>query len=355
MSITPNQIILGSALEVLKTFTDNSIDCCVTSPPYWGLRDYGVDDQLGLEKTPEEFISKLTEIFNEVNRVLKPEGTLWLNLGDSYAAGANYGKSTHNIDFNKRSGNSSGKRKQEANSHIKPRVKNLKPKDLVGIPWMAAFSLRSAGWYLRQDIIWSKPNPMPESVTDRCTKSHEYIFLMSKSKQYYYDHEAIKQPLAESSVSRLSQDIESQEGSERVPGKTNGKMKAVRAHGIVRDRKLDYNSKEKILRPHTSRGENTKESELEEPDSKANKRSVWTIPTMGYKEAHFATYPEKLITDCIKAGCPEDGIVLDPFMGAGTTAIVARKLNRNYIGIELNPEYKDIAEKRILNELGMFS
>ena len=279
MSITPNQIILGSALEVLKTFTDNSIDCCVTSPPYWGLRDYGVDDQLGLEKTPEEFISKLTEIFNEVNRVLKPEGTLWLNLGDSYAAGANYGKSTHNIDFNKRSGNSSGKRKQEANSHIKPRVKNLKPKDLVGIPWMAAFSLRSAGWYLRQDIIWSKPNdlvgmpwrlafalqadgwwlrsdiiwskpnPMPESVTDRPTKSHEYIFLMSKSKQYYYDHEAIKQPLAESSVSRLSQDIESQEGSERVPGKTNGKMKAVRAHGIVRDRKLDYNSKKKILRP----------------------------------------------------------------------------------------------------------
>jgi site-specific DNA-methyltransferase (adenine-specific) len=198
-------------------------------------------------------------------------------------------------------------------------------------------------------------DPMPESVTDRCTKAHEYIFLLSKSQTYYYDHEAIKTPMADSSIQRLDQDIENQIGSTRVPGKTNGNMKACRANGISRDRLLNYNSKEAELRPNTKRGGFEKESDLPLPEAKANKRSVWTVNTMPYSEAHFATFPERLIVDCIKAGCPEGGIVLDPFMGAGTTGLVARKLNRNYVGIELNPTYTEIAQRRIQSEIGLFN
>lgn len=336
----------------MKQLADNSIDCCVTSPPYFGLRDYGTDGQIGLEETPDLFVAKMVEVFEQVRRVLKPEGTLWLNLGDSYAANRGY-QVSHEIRGSKaaaEAGSVNGR-------GMKATDYGLKPKDLIGIPWMVAFALRSQGWYLRQDIIWSKPNPMPESVTDRCTKAHEYIFLMSKSGKYYYDQEAIKQPVADSSVQRLSQDVENQNGSNRVPGKTNGSMKAVgkvRPNGIVRDRLLDYDSKEKQLRQNTERGGYENESDLPEPSGFANKRSVWTVTTMPYSEAHFATFPERLIVDCIKAGCPENGIVLDPFMGAGTTALVSRKLNRNYVGFELNPEYIKIAEKRINTEIGLF-
>jgi DNA modification methylase len=412
-----NKIYQGDCKEVMKTFPDESIQCCVTSPPYWGLRDYGtatwdggdsdcdhidseklaernrqkksmiavgeridgstrtrvhdetigkewqykqtckkcgairIDSQLGLEKTPEEYIEKMVDVFREVKRVLKKDGTCWINIGDSYWGGkgkSNYAfqekRTSESIEGNQHNITGMGETRPQDGKHDV-----IKPKDLVGIPWMLAFALRADGWYLRQDIIWHKPNPMPESVTDRCTKSHEYIFLLSKSQQYYYDNEAIKEPLAGSSIVRLSQNIESQEGSTRVPGKTNGNMKAIRPNGISRDRLLNYNSKEKILRPNTKRGGVEKESDLPEPSMLRNKRSVWTITTKPFKKAHFATFPKKLIDPCILAGCPKGGIVLDPFIGAGTVGLVAVENNRNYIGCELNPEYIKIAERRILN------
>lgn len=371
-----NKIYNSDCIEGMKLLPDNCIDCCVTSPPYFGLRDYGNDGQIGLEETPELFITKLMEVFNEVRRVLKPEGTLWLNLGDSYN-----GNKQGNTNGTYANGViDKGKAYATTDNFKKKLVEGLKPKDLIGIPWMAAFALRSAGWYLRQDIIWHKPNPMPESVTDRCTKSHEYIFLLSKSQKYYYDQDAIRTTVKDSTVQRMMQQIEDQKGSERVPGKTNGTMKAVgpgrnpaphdskggnqgsaagikamRANGITRDRLLNYDSKEKVLRGNENReAVYNSESEIPLPDGKANKKSVWTVTTKPFSEAHFATFPEDLIVDCIKAGCPEDGIVIDPFMGAGTTGLVARKLNRNYIGYELNPEYIKIAEKRIFTNIGLF-
>lgn len=311
-----NKIYNSDCLTFLIGLPDNFIDCCVTSPPYYGLRDYGVDGQLGLESTPEEYVSKLVQIFSRVKRVLKPEGTLWLNLGDSYA---NNGCNSSQV------GGSTGERIRAGRKGImdsRPRKipVNVKPKDLIGIPWMVAFALRADGWYLRQDIIWHKPNPMPESVTDRCTKSHEYIFLLSKSQKYYYDQNAIKDPQVESSLQRLKKGWNGN-GDRAYPdgpqnhiknymGKTDEEIEKLRSIG-------------------------------------ANKRSVWTVPTMPYSEAHFATFPEKLIVPCIKAGCPEGGIVLDPFMGAGTTALVSHKLNRNYLGCDINSEYCTLAEKRI--------
>lgn len=306
-----NKIYNENCLTGLKNLPDNSIDCCVTSPPYFGLRDYGTDEQIGLEETPELFVSKLVEVFTEVKRVLKDEGTLWLNLGDSYASqgGGQVEQTVRNSNDYVNAGQSKGKSRKAPTG--------VKPKDLIGIPWMVAFALRSSGWYLRQDIIWSKPNPMPESVTDRCTKSHEYIFLLSKSTKYYYDAEAIKKEMECS-----EHDKRSRKGKKRFPTKL--------VNGI--------------------RGDNP-----ERVYEFANKRSVWTVNTRPYSEAHFATFPERLIIDCIKAGCPENGTILDPFMGAGTTALVARKLNRNYIGFELNPDYIKIAEKRLQKELGMFN
>ncbi len=345
-----NSILHGDVMDMLKTIPDNYVNCVVTSPPYWGLRDYGHAEQIGLEKTPELYTAKMVEVFNQVKRVLKPDGTLWLNLGDSYAGS---GKGAADYTMKDRNCLSQTHHNVGDTTGIF-KTDSYKPKDLIGIPWMVAFALRSAGWYLRSDIIWHKPNPMPESVTDRPTKSHEYIFLMSKSSKYYYDYEAIQTPLKDISLARLSQDIQNQKGSERVPGKTNGNMKAVaRPFGIVRDRLLDYDSKEKALRDNSNRGGFNKESDLPEPKPMANKKSVWTVTTKPYKDAHFATFPQELIIDCIKAGCPEGGIVLDPFMGAGTTAIVARKLKRNYIGIELNEKYIKIANKRIEKELGL--
>lgn len=340
-----NHIYNEDCLAGLKMLPDNCIDCCVTSPPYWGLRDYGVEGQLGLERTPGEYVAKMVDIFSEVRRVLKSEGTLWLNIGDSYVSG--YHSRTDEIEEKHttiRSRANGGVKRQ-----INKKTGELKLKDLVGIPWMVAFALRSEGWYLRQDIIWSKTSPMPESVTDRCTKSHEYIFLMSKTKKYYYDQEAIKTPLKDSSVKRLGKEVGNQKGRERVSGKTNGNMKAVKFGGNKADGygTRIHSGKKWLPKSYDKEGDLT-------GGGKANRRSVWTVATQPFKGAHFATFPPKLIVDCIKAGCPENGIVLDPFMGAGTTALVARKLNRNYVGFELNPEYIEMAHKRLANELGMF-
>ena len=303
-----NHIYLGDCLEVLNGFPDESVNCCVTSPPYWGLRDYGVDGQAGLEKTPEEYVQRMVEIFREVRRVLKSDGTLWLNLGDSYS-----GSGRGNNPNGKQGTNKRTCFDPENSGYVPP---GLKPKDLVGIPWMTAFALRADGWYLRQDIIWHKPNPMPESVRDRCTKAHEYIFLLSKSSKYYYDAEAIKEPLAKP-----------EELLRKTPAVFGGRNK----HDGYGTR---LHSGKEYVGTYTGR----------------NKRSVWTIPTRPFKEAHFATFPEKLIEPCISAGCPEGGIVLDPFMGAGTTGLVAYKNKRDYIGIELNPEYREMAIRRIQKE-----
>jgi DNA modification methylase len=348
-------IFHGNSLDVLKELPSESVHCCVTSPPYWGLRDYGCNGQLGLEKTPAEYIANMVEIFRMVRELLTDDGTLWLNIGDSYASG----KGTC---FNPGGGCSSiGKDRKEAGAHPLDRgnksdleAVGLKPKDLVGIPWMVAFALRADGWYLRQDIIWSKPNPMPESVTDRCTKSHEYIFLLSKSPRYYYDQEAIKEPIKDTSVARLIQDVESQAGSERVPGKTNGNMKAVKFGGNKQcpDTRLQSG---KEWHPLCAGGSPASQGHsgyfnvdgTARGGIMANKKSVWTVTTKGYKEAHFATFPPELIIPCIKAGCPEGGIVLDPFFGSGTTGEVCRKLSRKCIGIELNEAYiEDLAIKR---------
>ena len=297
-------ILVGDVRDVLAGLDDKSVNCCVTSPPYWGLRDYGVDGQLGLEATPEEYVANMVAVFREVRRVLRDDGTLWLNLGDSYA----------NLRGGKKPGLYEDKRNDAATWQARVSIlpPGLKPKDLVGIPWRVAFALQADGWYLRSDIIWSKPNPMPESVTDRPTKAHEYVFLMSKAARYYYDSEAIKEPVASSSIARLAQpSLPEQAGSSRVPGKTNGNMKAV-GNGKTR-----------------------------------NRRSVWTVNTQPYKGAHFATFPEKLIEPCVLAGCPAGGTVLDPFAGSGTTGAVAKRLGRGFIGIELNPDYIGLCEERI--------
>jgi len=304
-----NSIICGDALTELKKLPAESVDCCITSPPYWGLRDYGVFGQLGLEKTPEEYVAKMVEVFREVKRVLKKEGTCWLNLGDSYngSGGAGY-----------QFGDPKKPRIEHFNNPNQ-KYKGLKPKDLVGIPWHVAFALQADGWYLRQDIIWHKPNPMPESVTDRCTKSHEYIFLLAKSQKYYFDNEAIKEP---------AKDAESYNGRRK---KTGGRRENEQADKYI---KQNFGG--------------IKAGTLFE---KVNKRSVWRINTKSFKEAHFATFPEDLIVPMVLAGCPLKGIVLDPFMGSGTTALVAKKLGRNYLGIELNPAYIKIANKRLAQEV----
>ena len=333
--IEKNTIINGNSLEVLKSLPDNSIDCCVTSPPYYALRDYGCDGQIGLEETPEKYIERLCEVFSEVRRVLTPEGTLWLNIGDSYN-----GNKVGNTEVVK------NKKVSESNDFHKKLWGGAKPKDLIGIPWMLAFTLRSQGWYLRQDIIWHKPNPMPESVTDRCTKSHEYIFLMSKSQKYYFDYEAIQEPCADQSRTNYA-----------CGNRTNG---------INKDRNdNDFGERSKNWKPRTKNcqydGQKPNSFHLSrengEPDKEyyvRNKRDVWSVNVKPCSEAHFATYPFELIKPCILAGCPENGIVLDPFMGSGTTAIVARSLNRNYLGVELNPEYIKIAHKRLEKHSGMF-
>jgi len=331
----------GDSLDVLSSLPDESVNCVVTSPPYWGLRDYGVEGQLGLEKTPEEYVSKMVKIFEEVRRVLRKDGTAWVNMGDCYSGS---GKGMNGDGSVGKHGE-----KQHTNtganiSHIESQETNLKPKDLVGMPWRLAFALQSAGWYLRQDIIWSKPNPMPESVTDRCTKAHEYIFLLTKSAKYYYNQESILEPITNSSFERLSQtNIENQVGSYRVPFKTNGPMKAVGRGGKNSLRGQGSN------RTGENGTANRDGRDMKEVGAglTRNRRSVWTVATQPFSEAHFATFPETLIEPCILAGCPAGGVVLDPFFGAGTTGLVALKLGRRAIGIELNPDYCEMAKHRL--------
>ena len=290
---------------MLRTLPVNSVNCCVTSPPYYGLRDYGVEGQIGLEEHPGEYVARLVDVFREVRRVLRDDGTLWLNLGDSYAANRSYQVSSTKGGPKHGPGQSVG----GAGSVVPG---GLKGKDLIGIPWRVALALQADGWYLRQDIIWHKPNPMPESVKDRCTKAHEYVFLLSKSARYFYDHEASMEPVAASTVERLSQPtLHQQEGSTRVPGKTNGNMKAAGRTDM------------------------------------RNRRSVWTIATQPYSGAHFATYPPALIEPCILAGCPVGGTVLDPFGGSGTTGAVSISLGRKAVLIELNDQYLDLAIERV--------
>lgn len=348
-------ILHGNCIETLKTIPDASVDCCITSPPYYGLRDYGTgewvggnpncphrrmsmfsektttghkqeelignvgdaiyksvcplcgavreDKQIGLEESPEEYIDRLVSVFREVKRILKPEGTLWVNIGDSYN-GNKTGNTTGNTEVNKHKG-------AVTDSFKKKLWDGAKCKDLIGIPWLLAFALRNDGWYLRQDIIWHKPNPMPESVKDRCTKSHEYIFLLSKSPKYYFDYEAIQEEAI------CKDDRRAGMGHIDYDGKRGGNQTSLGQQSFVSI--SEYR----------------------------NKRDVWSVIPSHYKEAHFATFPEELVTPMLLAGCPKDGVVLDPFMGSGTTGAVAILNKRHYIGCELNKEYIDMANKRI--------
>ncbi|TDQ35251.1 DNA-methyltransferase [Aureibacillus halotolerans] len=320
-----NKIYQGNCLDVLKTLPNASCQTVVTSPPYYGLRDYGVDGQLGLEETVEEYVSNLVKVFREVRRVLKDDGTVWLNLGDSYAG----------------SGKGATKDKGQPKHKYIPDPKSiattlpkspagLSPKNLIGIPWRVAFALQADGWILRSDVVWNKPNAMPESVRDRPTKAHEYIFLLAKNQSYYYDNDAIKEKAVDG-------DPNPPRGSRGVTSSPN-----------LGTRKQD------LLGKRTYSGFNARYKPL----LKRNKRTVWTVATRPRKEAHFATFPEQLIEPCVLSSCPEEGVVLDPFFGAGTTGKVAMRFNRRYLGIELNPAYIKIAENylsgvqmELLNEL----
>jgi len=363
------ELLCGDVIERLRTLPDKSINTCVTSPPYYGLRDYGtgtwvggdpdcphyrkskivedhtstghahtfnesggmgdaiyktvcpicgavrVDSQIGLEETPEDYINRLVEVFREVKRVLRDDGILWVNIGDSYS-GSRKGRKADgtmcdmtNSPISSKNGGQTGGLLKGGNIPA-----GTKPKDLIGIPWMLAFALRADGWYLRQDIIWAKNNPMPESVKDRCTRSHEYIFMLTKSRKYYFDHEAIQEPTA-----TYDENVRDRDHTKlnNTPGRS-------RMAGLKRN---NYKTR--------------------------NKRDVWRVGVCStVKEAHFAVFPKELIIPCVSAGCPEGGTVLDPFSGSGTTGIVAVQNNRNYIGIELNPEYIEITKRRIEKEIG---
>jgi DNA modification methylase len=336
-----HQILVGDCIDMMRTLPDQSVHTCVTSPPYYGLRDYGVEDQIGLEETPAEFIARLVAVFREVRRVLRDDGTTWVNMGDSYARS---GGTDRKVPAKAKVGSTLNTLEQMGDRTSKAPL-GLKDKDLMGMPWRLAFALQDDGWYLRQDIIWSKPNPMPESTRDRCTKSHEYLFLLTKSPRYYYDQNAIKEPVALSSIVRMAQDLEQQHGSNRVPGKTNGPMKTVRSR---RDSfKREGSKREQPIPGQTLGTHRPDRNDSDYPLDMRNKRSVWSVPTVGYKGAHFATFPPDLIRPCILAGAPRGGIVLDPFGGAGTTSLVSMQEGRRSIICELNPEYAALARTRI--------
>lgn len=363
--MTESTILLGDCREALKDIEPESVQTCITSPPYFGLRDYGTgdweggdadcdhmrtnkvgkdtatghkamgdkgeavgdaiykstcpkcgairkDDQIGLEQTPEEFVTQLVQVFREVKRVLRDDGTLWLNLGDTYVSTA---QGSVNAPQEIRGDN------KNINVQYRPKIEGLKSKDMIGIPWRVAFALQADGWYLRQDIIWHKPNPMPESVTDRCTKSHEYIFLLSKSQKYFYDYEAIKERQSTVSIARAKRGVsDDNKWTDGADGQT--------PHSLSQKRSNDKSREVSELR---------------------NKRSVWTVTTKPYKDAHFATFPKKLIEPCILAGSNKGDTVLDPFTGAGTTGLVSVEHGRNFLGCELNPEYRKMAMGRIHN------
>jgi DNA modification methylase len=309
-----NKVEFGDCREIMDRWVAEGakVQTCVTSPPYFGLRDYGVDGQIGLEKTPDEYVAGLVEVFHRVRDLLADDGTLWLNLGDSY--------------YNYRPGKGQALCKQTVSNNLQDLPQNcprrglvlpgLKEKDLIGIPWRVAFALQADGWYLRQDIIWAKPNPMPESVQDRCTRSREYVFLLSKSSKYFFDSAAIKEPC-----------VRPDEGKRKTPAKFGGADKWVET--------------QKQSRLHSGN------EYLGTKDGKRNKRDVWNISVKPYKGAHFATFPPDLIEPCILAGSRPGDVVLDPFMGSGTTAQVALKHGRQYMGCELNPAYKELISKRI--------
>jgi DNA modification methylase len=335
------RILIGDCREKLRDLPDASVNCCVTSPPYFGLRDYGVDGQMGLEPTPDEFVNGMVEVFREVRRVLRDDGTLWVNIGDSYATdpkGPN-GAATSNL-----AGGGDYQAAVCKAAKWNYRQLGFKRKDLIGIPWMLAFALRADGWFLRQDIIWSKPNPMPESVRDRCTKAHEYLFLLSKSQRYYFDANAIKEDC-----------VRGDAGSEYHSGQT-----AIHQLGRASEKPRKQRKPAGWDTGAGGHGSFHREGRAEiveytdATEGRRNKRSVWGVATQPFSEAHFATYPPALIEPCILAGCPKGGAVLDPFGGAGTTGLVADRLQRNAILIELNPQYAEIARNRIASEAGMF-
>ena len=345
MSLLENIVEYGDCRAILRQWADSGVrvQSCVTSPPYWGLRDYGVDGQLGMERTPEEYVQTLVWMLQWVKILLADDGVLWLNLGDSYAgswgnySGGNRGKGGGQRTIT--NGSRVPQKSYEGLENWRPpasqRLSGIKQKDLVGIPWMVAFALRADGWYLRQDIIWSKPNPMPESVRDRCTRAHEYIFMLTKSAKYYYDGDAVATPCKESTRERLSQaTLAEQQGSTRVPGKTNGNMRACFGG---RNKSTGYGN-----RKHS--GNEDMGNYL---DRGANKRSVWEVTTKPFKGAHFATFPPDLIAPCILAGSRTNDIILDPFIGSGTTAQVALSLGRRFLGCELNPAYAELIDARI--------
>lgn len=301
--VDPLTILTGDCRDVLPTLPSESVQCCVTSPPYFGLRDYGVEGQIGLESSVEEYVSELVSVFGEVRRALRPDGVLWLNLGDSYAG--SWGAQGHRETPATISRNQIRNHPKRASHTGAIRAAGLKPKDLIGIPWRVAFALQADGWWLRSDVIWSKPNPMPESVADRPTKAHEYLFLLTKGERYFYDADAIAEPSV----------------SEHPSG-----------NGFARPQQL-------------SRGGRGSDEQWT-PTATRNARSVWTIPTKPYSEAHFATFPPELARRCILAGSRPGDTVLDPFNGAGTTGLVAHEHQRKYIGIEINPEYVKISKRR---------
>ena len=317
------QVLQGDSLDVLRTLDAESVQTCITSPPYWGLRDYGSEGQLGLEPTPEQYVENLVSVFREVRRVLRDDGTLWLNLGDSYAGSwGNQGRKPER--GTQRPINGPMLTPVHDGRHGDPNASNtgqtppgLKPKDLVGIPWRVAFALQADGWWLRSDIIWSKPNPMPESVTDRPTRSHEYIFLLTKSARYVYDADAIREEFIEAGGQAMPRDVH---GSAMARAGANGQPDRGNLGGY----------------PQTQAGR--------------NKRSVWSVTTQPFPGAHFATFPPKLIEPCILAGSPPDSTVLDPFAGSGTTGLVALRHNRDFIGIELSAEYAEMARDRIRDD-----
>ena len=402
MEQTMEKILVGDCIDKLKEIQDESVNCIVTSPPYYGLRDYGtgewiggdpncphrrtskysektqtghrqdelkgnvgdaifktvcplcgavrVDKQIGLEETPEEYIGRLVSVFKECKRVLRDDGTLWLNIGDSYATTSSTNRNF--IDENGRGGNNSLIQKYDL------KKSNLKSKDLIGIPWMLALALRNDGWYLRQDIIWHKPNPMPEPVKDRCVKSHEYIFLLSKKSKYYFDYEAIQEDavckddrrggkaelsMVESVPMLVIHNTISQKSFVKITDKRS--KRDVREVEEEHYKNLQYDGQ-----PNHTMHERRAQGCVDVCYEKRNKRDVWKVPTQAVKEAHFATFPEKLIEPCILAGCPMGGVVLDPFCGSGTTGVVSVRNERKFIGIELNPKYAEMSKNRIEKE-----
>lgn len=313
------QIIYGEALATLKTIETESVNMCVTSPPYYGLRDYGVVGQIGLEPTPEEYIDRLVSVFREVRRTLRPDGTLWIVIGDSYA-GSGKGAAAYPDNAAKyKQGTNKGMVGAKATTGVK--TPGIKPKDMIGIPWMLAFALRNDGWYLRSDIIWQKPNVMPESVKDRPTKSYEHVFLLAKSRKYYYDNDAVLVPAR-------------YDGRKATINKGSSKYKGVVVPGS------------KPQSQHVA-GQPHERWRFKDGKPVKNRRDVWTVNTKPFKGSHFATFPPELIRPCIRAGCPKGGVVLDPFIGSGTTAYVAKQEGREYLGIEINTNYKPLINERL--------